>query len=280
MSRSEQSLQKFLRRVTIPNSGYTRCCLLQLVTSGGSTTLKETALNAEFGYDEEKILVLVAEFFTIAQEDADGHRGVTSYCLKAFKGVMQGERSPIFRLRAQESEYGDEEALGETEPATKEGLLAQMMRHNEANNRLLAQVFEVQARSTSEDKRTLMEQIRHYEDRHWETMLRAEELANEKDSRELAKLQAVAAEKRKEELIKMLKPLVPVAMAKFKGTPDSAKPGLWLESLKEIMAQTTPEDMQRIAEILGPKSLALATIYMDAHQGEDIPNEQPDKEGH
>jgi hypothetical protein len=282
MSRAELSLQKFVRRVTIPNSGYTKIMLLQLVSSGGSTTLRESPLNAEFGYDEAKTAELVAEFLTIAQEDADGHRGVTSYCLRAAKGVTQGERSPIFRLRAQESEFGEDDALGDTEQPTKDGLQAQLMRHLEVKDRTMAQMFEVVTRSSIERERGMQEQIRHYEDRHWDTVLRAEELASERDQRETAKIQAIAFEKRKDELLKMLKPLVPLAMSKFSGTPKDAKPVLWLESLKEILAQTSPDDMGKIAEILGPKSLALATIYMDAHKDEDTTDEQsPGKEpGH
>ncbi len=266
---AEDKLKKFVRRVCAAGSGYTSITLIQVSNAGGGSSLRVMPLDSQFGYDDSKISEMVAELVTTAQEDADGHRGLTAYCLKAQKGVMQGERSPLFRLRAQESEYGDDEPLGETEPNTPGGLLGQLMRHNEANTRILAQVFEVQSRSHSEEKRRLLDQLQHYEDRHWDVVMRAEDLANEKDTRETARLQLTAQEKRKDQIIALLKPLVPIAMAKFKGTPADAKPGLWQESLKAILADLSPEKMEQIANIMGPHSLALAEMYMDAHKEAD-----------
>lgn len=275
MSRVESNCQKFVRRAVVPSAGYTRLCLLQVMTQGGSNTLRDVPLSSDFGYDESKITELVADLLATAQEDADNHRGLTTYCLKAFKGITQGERSPLFRLRAQESDVDDGEALGETEAATKDGHLAQLMRHNESYARTLTQVFEVQARASTERERGLQEQLRHYQDAHWETILRAEELASEKDEREAAKILIGAQEKRKDQALALIKPIVPILMSKFKGTPESAKPGLIMESLKAILADITPEKMEKLAEILGPHSLALATIYMDAHKDDEEKTNEP-----
>ncbi len=266
-SRSEITLQKFVRRATATNSGYSKLALVQVMSSGGSNTLREIDIKSEFGYDDSRISELVAELFSTAQEDADGHKGISSYCIRSFKGVTQGERSPLFRLRSQETEFEDE--MGETEPATRDGLLAQLMRHSEVQTRMLAQVFEVQARTNVDEKKALLEEIRHYRDSHWETIMRAEELANEKDEREVARLLMASSEKRKDQVMALLKPLVPIAMAKFKGTPSSAKPELWKESIKHILSDITPEKMEELAKLIGPHSLALAEIWMDAHKEAD-----------
>lgn len=270
---NEDKLARFVRRAVVPTAGYTRLSLIQSLAAGGSNVIRNIELTPQqYGYDEAKVSEMVAEMLSTAQEDADGHMGVSTYCIKAFKGVTLGERSPFFRLRSQD--YEDNEALGETESATKDGLLAQFMRHLEAKERSSVQKDEIMANQSAAIIARQSEQIKHYEDKHFETVLRLEELLSEKHQRELDSLREMGKEKRLDEALKTFKPLVPVLMAKFKGTPAEAKPGLYMESLKEILKQVNPEDMGKIAEILGPKSLALATMYMDAHKDEDQPNDE------
>lgn len=277
-TRVESNLKKFLRRTTAPSAGCSKISLLQVMSSGGSNVLREIMLDSSFGYDETKIGEMVADLLSTAQEDADNQRGVTTFCLRSFKGITQYERSPLFRLRSQTNDF-DDEALGDTEPATKDGHLAQLMRHNEVYARTLAQMFEVQSRQNTEEKRALLEEIRHYRDKHFEVMIQAEELANEKEERERGRLLMASQEKRKDQIMALLKPMVPIAMAKFKGTPDSAKPELWKEGIKQILADITPEKMEKLAEILGPHSLALAEIYMDAHKETDNESATPEPTG-
>jgi hypothetical protein len=207
-----------------------------------------------------------------AQEDADGRTGVTSYRLRALKGITQGESSPPFRLRSQDADI-DTEALGDTEPATKDGHLAQLMRHNEIYVRALVQQQEVMSRQSTDIIANLAAQNKHYTDKHWEVMLRAEELADEKEDREVTRLKEIGKEKRFDEALKAFKPLVPVVLSKIKGLPAETKANLNLDSLKAILESVTPDEMEKLANILGPRSLALAEMYMDAHK-EDDPNEQ------
>lgn len=280
-TRSEINLQKFLRRVTTKSAGNSKLSLCQITTSGGTNLLRDMLLDSDYGYDEERISEMVSELLSTAQEDADNHRGVTSFVVIAFKGVTRGERSPLFRLRSQDADFESSEALGETEPATKDGHLAQMMRHNETMMRLLVQQSEVLSNQSAGIIARLTSHNEKLEDKHFEVLARAEDLANESEERAQSRLLLASKEKRKDQLIATLKPLVPVLMAKFKGTPASAKPELFQDSIKAIMQDLTPEKMAKIAEILGPHSIALAEIWMDAHkdQDEEIPNEQTNSAG-
>lgn len=267
MASAEEKLRKFVRRSTLPGAGFTRLTLVQMGTGGGSNTLLTKDLNpADTAYDADKIDEITAEFLSIAQEDADGHRGPpTSYRVKAHKGISQFEVSPIFRLRSQDSD-DESDVLGDTEPANATGLLAQLMRHLEVDRRAAVQEREIYARQSTDVIRSLMERLNHYEERHWDNIVKAEELADERDKRELAKLTAINKEKRLDEALKTVKPLVPVLVSKLKGVPSEAKAALNLEALKSVMANLDPDKMEQIANILGPQSLALLEIWLEANK--------------
>lgn len=271
----EVRLEKFVRRVTHTHTGYTRLMLVQAVVGGNSRLLREFPLDlAETVYDAEKVSEIVAETIVTAQEDADGHSGLTSYCLQALRGVTRGESSAVFRLRRQHSDF-DDEALGETEPATKDGHLAQLMRHNEALIRTLVQQQEVMSNQSTAIIARLTEQVKHYDERHWETMLRAEELADERDRRETQKLLTAGKEKRMDEALKTFKPLVPVLVSKLRGVPADAKAALNVEAIKAIMSNLSPDKMEQIANILGRDSVALLELWIDANK--DNPEVQEPK---
>lgn len=269
---ADEKLNKFVRRATTKSAGYSRLCLVQVLASGGSNILRNYELNAEYGYDSSKCAEIVAELMVTAQEDADGHSGVSTYCIKALAGVTLGERSPHFKLRSQDAD--DSEALGDTEPATKDGHLAQLMRHNEVLMRMNVQQSEVMSNQASNVIARLTERLNHYEDKHLETIIQLEEMANLRDERETVKMKELGKEKRLDEALKTFKPLVPVVIAKLRGIPAEAKTELHFEALKEVLKNVKPDQMQQIAEILGPQSLALATIYMDAHKEGDSDDEQ------
>lgn len=262
---SEDKQAKFIRRITRPNTGYTGFVLVQCLSSRGESLLRKFDFDVDSaGYTDETIRELAAEVLVSAQDDADGHLGLSSYCLYGLKGVSKVERGPVFRLRSQSIEDGE---LEDTEAATPAGLQAQLMRHLEAQARTAIQKDEIYARSTTEIIRSLSERLKHYEEAHWENILKAEELANEKEARELNRLKEINKDKRIDEALKTVKPLIPLLLSKFNGA-KGVKPELQMEAFKEVIAQVTPEDMEKIANILGPKSLALAEIYMDTHKEE------------
>jgi hypothetical protein len=270
----QEKLEKFVRRITLVNSGYTRIQLVQLMASSGESLLCNHELTAQYGYDAGKISEMTAELLSLAQEDADGHLGVTAYCLRGCKGITAVERGPIFRLRSQDSSANPENSiLGETEPATPTGLQAQLMRHLEAVNRSSAQKDEIYANALLSTIKSQQERLTHYEDRHWDNVMKAEELASEKEDREIRKLNAISRDKRFDEALKTFKPLVPIAISKLRGLSPDAKANTQLEALRAIMKNVEPDKMEQIMVILGKDGLSLATMYLDAHK-EQIDNEQ------
>src|SRR5262245_12354067 len=79
--------------------------------------------------DDDALAALAEEIEVAIQNDADGLGGMQRYLVVALRGEAQLTRLP-FRMAAT-----DEDEAGEpidSEPATSKGLLAQLMRHNEA----------------------------------------------------------------------------------------------------------------------------------------------------
>lgn len=268
---------KFLRRITSGNEGYTRVSLVQVMSTGAVNTLRNFDLNSTFGYDQARLEEIVAELYVTAQEDAEGHRGVSSYALRALKGVAVGERSATIRLRNQDTEFDDE--LGESEQANNAGVIAQQMRHNEALMRGLIQALEINSQQSTAIIARQATQIEHYDKQHWQNVLEREDLLSQRTEREIAITESASRQKRFDETVKMLKPLVPAAISKLKGLPPAAKVEAQTGVLKAIMADITPDQMEQIANVLGDKALGLVELYLDAKKQEE-PEEFPEAAKH
>ena len=269
----ETKQEKFIRRVTLPGAGYTKLVLVQVMIGGGESPLQEYELDKEFGYDEQTISNIAAELIATAQDDADGSTTTNTYCIKAMKGIARGERGPVFRLRNEDCNSEESAMMGASEPASAAGLLAQLMRHLEADRRTSSIKDEIFARATTQIIKEQNERLKHYEDKHWEVIERAEDLMSEKEQREIARLQSIGREKRLDEALKTFKPLVPIAIAKLRGVPDEAKPALKLESIKQVIKNLKPDQIEKVLEILGPQAIALGELFLEAN-ADDVAAEE------
>jgi len=135
-----------------------------------------------------------------------------------------GERSSVFRLRTQSAGDGGS-IISETEPATPQGLQAQLMRHLEAKDRTLMAVVELMSRQSADVIGRLTTQSEHYEKRHWDNIELAEKMQLERDTAALNKHKQQAFDRRMDETLKMLKPIVPLVISKVKGLSPQQKAG-------------------------------------------------------
>lgn len=266
---SEDKVRKFLIRVTQPSAKYTSIALVQVIANGGSSLLHRCELRAEYGYGEDSISEMLGAIWQTAQDDADGHLGTTAYTVIAYQGTKEGERGPMFRLRSQDASLTSGGGiLGETEQATPQGLQAQLMRHLEAKDRTMGIMVEHMANQATSIISRQSAQIEHYEKRHWENVELAEKMMLDRTTADLERSKQVSFDKRMDETMKMLKPIIPLLMSKLKGISKDAKSGAQTDVLKALMSNVTPEQMEQIATILGPQSLALAELYLDARKSE------------
>src|SRR6266700_7372678 len=197
-------------------------------------------------------------------EDAIGLGGVQRYLVTAY-----GLDKVIVRLTLREN--ADASGAGrqpgdpiDSEPPTEKGLLSQTMRHLEISERThataIANIFAMQTRMLREKD----ERIGHLEERHWDTVVAAEQLVSDHHRRELENRAADQKAEAMREVLGTFLQLAPTAVNKMAGRallPEKTSPALvglrafvgtlkteQLEALKFVL---TPAQLETVTEIVG-----------------------------
>lgn len=180
-----------------------------------------------------------ADFDMVARGDAEGiGNGPQRYVLVVVSEGKDVTRIP-FIVAAPDTSDG---AL-ESEPATQAGLMAQLMRHNEATTRtMMAGVGEIMRTLQTTIARQATE-LDELHTRRMETQSAVEDLLSKRHERELAELEAKASIQSKQELVKEIKLLAPAVLKRLSG--------------KEIIPTTDPLRLlvQRTLQSLEPEQL-------------------------
>ena len=197
-------------------------------------------------------------------EDAIGLGGVQRYVVSAYSGDRAVTRLPV-RENADASRGGP--APGDpidSEPPTEKGLLSQTMRHLEISERThataIANIFAMQTRMLREKD----DRITHLEERHWDTVVAAEQLVSDHHRRQLEDRAADQKAEAMREVLGTFLQLAPTAVNKLAGRallPEKTSPALvglralvgtlkteQLEALKFVM---TPAQLETFTEIVG-----------------------------
>jgi hypothetical protein len=170
--------------------------------------------------DDEALASLAEEIEAAIQGDADGLGGTQRYVVVALRGDAQLTRLPFRVVAAEESESG--EPL-DSEPATSKGLLAQLMRHNEAQNRMfMVSVGHIM----SAMQRTIAQQqamIDSVGDQRLELYAATEGLLSQRHDRELATAEAQHRVNTRSAMVQKIMNLLPLAMSYL--TPKEGEQG-------------------------------------------------------
>lgn len=217
-------------------------------------------------WDKEKIESLSNTFFETACEDADGHNHISAYCLFALLGPDRkpGQQSGTLRIKPN-SQSKDSPVVGETEPATPEGLQAQLMRHNEALMRTTLGTFEVSMVSMQKTIERQSNVIERLETKRYEVAEMREDALNQKHERELESKKLLADEERKEKIVSSLVPLLPAALNRIMAGKNKeqlvpAEHAPLYQSLKAVIEEIPQERLLEIIKIAGPQGPALLEI--------------------
>jgi hypothetical protein len=146
------------------------------------------------------------------QEDANGIGGLQSYVIAAIVGEKSVARLPV-RIDG-ESDDIESDNLS-TEPANKTGLLAQLMRHNEALGRSLVMHQDAMFRSMARVISQVSEQNEHMREKHMEQVEVTEQLLSEQHERELKTAEANARIENISQMAKTVQTYLPVVVSKF-----------------------------------------------------------------
>jgi len=202
---------------------------------------------------------LTDEIEAKAHDDAEAMGGHHRYVVYAY---YKGQNKPlgrcVFSVDAGSDEDDESNSLSGTEPATTKGLMAQMMRHNEAMMRSTVMV----SQSLMNTMRAAMEQAQSHNEKlmadKMQTFDLIEQLQSRRQERELAARQAEFSEKIKEEAFQKMMLLAPSVANRIMGKKMLPEPTTPMEeTLKGLAASFTQEQMEQLANsgLLKPEQL-------------------------
>ena len=243
---------------------YVRCELRQ-ATTAGDAAVRSWALTPDVDPDDLASTVNVA-----AREDASAFRGVTTYAVCLYR-----EGASVYASRCMFLIPGDDRAfgIGESEPANGEGLLAQLMRHNEINTRAALQsMADVigHYRKVVETKDARVERLERRQVEMWEA---TEAALSRASDRALETRRTIASIDRNDRLAAGALNLLPVVASKVfapKGeaaaTQAKAAAFIGSETLDRFMASISKEQFEKLVSLnlLEPTQIAL---FLEVYEG-------------
>ncbi len=236
---------------------YARCELRQ-ATTAGDAAVRAWGVTTETDPDDLASVVNVA-----AREDAAAFRGVTTYAVCLYRdGAATYASRCMFLISGDDRAFG----IGESEPASAEGLLAQLMRHNEITTRVAMQsMADVigHYRKVVETKDARVERL----ERRQAEMFEATEAALSKASeRALETRKTMASIDRNDRLAAGALNLLPVVAGKLLAPKEgalaaAAKAASFVgsEALDRLMASLTRDQFEKLlgTNLLEPTQIAL-----------------------
>lgn len=215
--------------------------------------------------DLSSIETLSSEILQMAVEHAETFgSGNHRYELKTTQAL--GGRSKVgFRIRVE----GDEGDLGD-DPPTERGLVGQLMRHNESNARLMAQMHQVTLRTMTDTIRDLSDDNRRLTLDRRSHLRELEEARSEQADRDLEGMAQVAADKRKDEAFRKVMDLLPVLSSRLLGggkKEDGADPAGAMAILATNLAGSlTDEQKQKLFLLLNDSQKILLVELVNSAQ--------------
>jgi hypothetical protein len=203
-------------------------------------------------------------------EDAIGLGGVQRYIVTAY-----AQDKVIARLTLREN--ADASGAGrqpgdpiDSEPPTERGLLTQTMRHLEISERthatVVANIFAMQSRMLREKD----ERISHIEQRHWETVIAAEQLVSDHHRRQLENRAADQKAEAMREVLGTFLQLAPTAVNKLAGRsilPEKTSPAL--VGLRALVGTLKSEQLEAFKFVLTPAQLQTFTEIVGAEVADE-----------
>jgi len=199
----------------------------------------------------DDIGVFANEIAARAQTDADGiGPGVHRYTLQSYIGKQPSSGRFVFRIRA--SEDPDDEIGGDDSPTTK-GLLAQLMRHNEANARTLNTMSSGVVTLLVRRLEAMDSRMSNLEKERAETFLALEAAKSEQHTRDMELMKESNNEERKDAALKKLMDLAPVVVNRIAGKQLMEAKDPLSAMVSQLGDSLSQEQISKIASALSPE---------------------------
>jgi hypothetical protein len=238
---------------------------------------------------EERLAELAETIESAVNADAEGLGGLQRYVISAFRGVDQLTRLPV-RLSGTELS-ADGEPL-DSEPATTKGVLAQLMRHLEAQARMFTlgygQVLSVMQRTIARQQGA----VEAAEDVRLESVALAERMLSETHERDLATQNTQHEVDSREKMFHQLSDLLMLGAshvltakagssqqgAAAPSAPSPAAPPSAVDLLlKQLFQSLGPEQIEELRKVLTLEQFLLISRLVQVTSGAD--DEQDDTGG-
>ncbi len=263
-------VEKWLRREMTSDETFDKVVIRQVL--GGNklgTVIGDVEVNPSSDNDYN---VLADEIIGVCELDVEGFGNLQSYVL-----VPQANGKPRNRgrlvLRVAPGENVDSENL-DSEPANRQGLTAQLMRHLEGTNKTMAlgmgQTLTIQARMLD----TQAQLIDHLMSKHVELVTTVEDALSMKHEREMQLEGEKIKQERQREIVQKLDLILPVAINRLAGkNVIPMKNGPQKMLLNSVLGSLTQEQMSKLVEVLKPEQTqALLELYQMAQAEEAAKN--------
>lgn len=210
----------------------------------------------------DNIQTFVDDVIGRAQSDADGMGGVQRYELHVLSGQKKIAARFAFRLRSEDESVDD---VGGDEAASAKGLLTQLMRHNEQQNRTMVNgigaMVQMMNRTIERDQETI-EKLLDERQKNWEII---EKSKGQEHERELELMESHRKGEREDLVFQKINLLFPIVLNRLSGkqmlNPEEKS------LLSGFVESLTEEQFQKIASSLSPEQqVLLFTVIKEMKQ--------------
>lgn len=248
--------------------------VLRHVTQGSNSSKdgEVWSMKVETGEDvvavpEEDIIIIVNEIEQASFDDAEGLGGLQKYKLLAYFSRESVPRRFSFRMTGSHDE--DEDETGLSEPATKQGHLGQMMRHNEALMRITmlsaSQNMGIMSKTIS-TQATQIDKLLTDRQEYFETM---EDLKSKRHERDLMTQEVEQRTLLQKEMLDSAKLLLPAVANRLAGKKILNEKDPMAMGLKALVESLNSEQLQGMMSTLSPQQQILLAEFIQTSQGDD-----------
>lgn len=227
---------------------------------------------------------LIHDITTRCQNYAEGKaEGTIRFIVQAYHGKDHnpwGTKFPCYVVaRSPEAETA---SFGQSEPASPQGLLAQLMRHLEKREDMLVKVIETTGRQQTKIMADLQTKNDVYEGRHFDTIKLYEDLLDRKHDRELTALFRAREDQRKAKIWDLVMSLGPMIVSKFFDPRlIAALPGQVTDggpAMHMIRQLTKSIDQSQLPALMQALTPEQTMMLMELHRLVDAENERENKQ--
>lgn len=270
---AQTSLERWLSKAIlfVPSDGSTIDRIVVRHASGGMRAPEVESVKVS-DPTELSAAKLAARIFDAAEQDADGLGGsVQRYVCHAYYGASREPECGrcVFAVHREDEMSG---GTLDTEPPNATGLVAQALRHNEANARITMGATQVVVGQMTRLIEMQASRIQELESQLHEARMSGDELALQ---REEAKRVAEKEDRRDKVLFESLQTIAPIVLAKLSAQggaapqlPQAAKDVV----VDKLLSSVTQEQFAQLQAILNTDQLAL---FVAAYETRVIDKEAP-----